>query len=199
MQKTLVALLTITLFTACGGTSKRIVVMSKGTATFNEAAKTITAKDGNGHEQKTISFSDAVVDLKLTAPAGETQISLKDNGLYILNVKNDTIVGSYQKYTTQSDAHNLVTQEDLKHKIDSLQQIIIGKNVSAANRNFFILPSQVVKISDNLEATVVSPYHQMLSAEKVEGKDPEIYRFFSVKEVRETIAKLEALTKPTTK
>ena len=199
MQKTLVALLMLTLFTACGGTSKRIVVMSKGTATFNEAAKTITAKDGTGHEQKTISFSDAVVDLKLIAPAGEAQISLKDNGLYIFNVKNDTIVGSYQKYTTQSDAHNLVTQEDLKHKIDSLQQLIIGKNASAANRNFFILPNQVVKISDNLESTVVSPYHQMLSAEKVEGKEPEIYRFFSVKEVRETIAKLEALTKPTTK
>jgi len=199
MQKILVALLMLTLFTACGGTRKRIVVMSKGTATIDEAAKTITAKEGTGHEQKTISFSDAVVDLKLIAPAGETQISLKENGLYILNVKNDTIVGSYQKYTTQSDAQNLVTQEVLKHKIDSLQQLIIGKNVSATNRNFFILPNQVVKISDNLEATVVSPYHQMLSAEKVEGKDPEIYRFFSVKEVRETIAKLEALTKPTTK
>ena len=199
MQKILVALMMLTLFTACGGTRKRIVVMSKGTATIDEAAKTITAKEGTGHEQKTISFSDAVVDLKLIAPAGEAQISLKDNGLYILNVKNDTIVGSYQKYTTQSDAHNLVTQDDLKHKIDSLQQLIIGKNVNAANRNFFILPNQVVKISDNLESTVVSPYHQMLSAEKVEGKDPEIYRFFSVKEVRETIAKLEALTKPTTK
>jgi hypothetical protein len=199
MQKILVALLMLTLFTACGGTRKRIVVMSKGTATIDEAAKTITAKEGTGHEQKTISFSDAVVDLKLIAPAGETQISLKENGLYILNVKNDTIVGSYQKYTTQSDAQNLVTQEVLKHKIDSLQQLIIGKNANAANRNFFILPNQVVKISDNLESTVVSPYHQMLSAEKVEGKDPEIYRFFSVKEVRETIAKLEALTKPTTK
>ena len=199
MQKTLVALLILTLFTACGGTSKRIVVMSKGLATFNEAAKTIAAKDGTGHEQKTISFSESVVDLKLIAPAGETEISLKENGLYILNVKNDTIVGSYQKYTTQSDAHNLVTQEDLKHKIDSLQQLIIGKNASATNRNFFILPNQVVKISDNLEATVVSPYHQMLSAEKVDGKDPEIYRFFSVKEVRETIIKLIALTKPATK
>jgi hypothetical protein len=199
MQKTLVALLMLILFTACGGTSKRIVVMSKGAAIFNESAKTITAKDGTGHEQQTISFSDAVVDLKLIAPAGEAPISLKENGLYILNVKNDTIVGSYQKYTTQTDAHNLVTQADLKHKIDSLEQLIIGKNISTTNRNFFIVPNQVVKISDNLEATVVSPYHQMLSAEKVEGKEPEIYRFFSVKEVRETIAKLTALTKPTTK
>jgi len=34
----------------------------------------------------------------------------------------------------------------------------------------------------------------MRSAEKVDGKDPEIYRFYSIKEIREMIAKLQALT-----
>jgi hypothetical protein len=89
-----------------------------------------------------------------------------------------------------------MTQEVLKTKIDSLQQLTTGANVSAANRNFFILPNQVVKVSENLDAFIVGPYHQMRSAEKVDGKDPEVYRFYSIREIRETIAKLEELTKP---
>jgi hypothetical protein len=34
----------------------------------------------------------------------------------------------------------------------------------------------------------------MRSAAKINGKDPEVYRFYSIKEVRETVGKLEALT-----
>jgi hypothetical protein len=34
----------------------------------------------------------------------------------------------------------------------------------------------------------------MRSAEKKDGEDPEVYRFYSIKEIRETIAKLQALT-----
>ena len=87
------------------------------------------------------------------------------------------------------------TQEDLKHDIDSLEQLTEGKNISAANRNFYILPKTTVKISDNLDAFVVGPFHRMTSIEKVDGKLPEVYRFYSIQEVRETIEKLTALTK----
>jgi hypothetical protein len=38
----------------------------------------------------------------------------------------------------------------------------------------------------------------MRSAEKVDGQAPEVYRFYSIREIRETIGKLEELTKPTT-
>lgn len=197
MQKIISLVLIVVFFTACAGNHKRIIVMSKGPAVINEDAKTIVAKDGNGHEEKVINLSGADIQLKLNTPAGEAQVELKENGLYILNVKNDTIIGSYQKYTAPKLTQNLVTQEELKSKIDSLQQLTAGKNISAANRNYFILPNQAVKITDNLDAFIVGPYHQMRSAEKVDGKEPEVYRFYSIREIRETISKLEALTRPT--
>ena len=34
----------------------------------------------------------------------------------------------------------------------------------------------------------------MTSIEKEEGKEPEVYRFFTANEIRETIAKLQKLT-----
>ena len=132
----------------------------------------------------------------LSTPAGEATVQLLQNGLYIVNVKNDTIIGSYQKYSDPKLAQNMFSQELVLQKLDSLKLLVEGKNVSEANRNFFILPNQAVRISPNTQAQVVGPYHQMRSAEKVEGKDPEIYRFYSIKEIRETILKLQALTTP---
>jgi hypothetical protein len=196
MKNIIVSLFAILLFASCVNNLKRVVVMSKGAAEFDEATKTIKAKDGTGHEEKLVSLTDASVSLQLDAPAGKTSIELKEKGLYILNVKNDTIIGSYQNYTAPALQKNIMTQDDLKLKIDSLQQLTTGKNISAANRNFFILPNQAAKITENVDAIIVGPYHQMRSAEKVDGKDPEVYRFYSIREIRETIGKLEALTKP---
>ena len=198
MKNIIVSLFAILLFASCANNIKRIVVMSKGPAELDESTKTIKAKDGTGHEEKVVNFSDAELNLQIDAPAGKTSLVLKEKGLYILNVKNDTIIGSYQNYTAPKLQQNLMTQDVLKLKIDSLQQLTMGSNVSAANRNFFILPNQVVKVSDNLDAIIVGPYHQMRSAEKIDGKDPEVYRFYSIREVRETVAKLVELTKPVT-
>lgn len=197
MKYIIVSLFALVLFASCAKNHKRVIVMSKGSTEFDESTKTIKAVDGTGHEEKTMDFSQAALSLQIDAPAGKTSIELKEKGLFILNVKKDTIIGSYQNYTAPKLQKNLLTQDDLKLKIDSLQQLTTGKNISAANRNFFILPNQLVKISDNIEATIVGPYHQMRTAEKVDGVDPEVYRFYSIREIRETIGKLEALTKPT--
>ena len=51
-----------------------------------------------------------------------------------------------------------------------------------------------VKVTTNMDAFIVGPFHQMTSIEKVEGKEPEVYRFYSVTEIRETIKNLTALT-----
>ncbi len=197
MKYIIVSLFALVLFASCAKNHKRVIVMSKGSTEFDESTKTIKAVDGTGHEEKTMDFSEAALSLQIDAPAGKTSIELKEKGLFILNVKKDTIIGSYQNYTAPKLQKNLLTQDDLKLKIDSLQQLTTGKNISAANRNFFILPNQLVKISDNIEAIIVGPYHQMRTAEKVDGVDPEVYRFYSIREIRETIGKLEALTKPT--
>jgi len=173
--------------------------MSKGAAEINTDAKTIKAKDGSGHEVKDALLGGSTISLALSSPAGDANVELVENGLYVINVKNDTIIGSYQKYGDPKLAQNMVMQEKVLRDLDSLRLLVDGKNISAANRNFYILPNHAVKISDNISADVIGPYHRMRSAEKVDGKDPEIYRFYSIKEIREMISKYEVLTTPTLK
>jgi hypothetical protein len=179
---------------ACSNNHKTVVVMSKGKADIDLNAKTIKSTDGSGHEEKTLDINSAEISFKLNTPAGEATVDIKENGLYVINVKNDTIIGSYQKYSSAGEANKTITQEKLKQNIDSLKLLVEGKNISTANRNYFIVPNQATKITDNKDAQVVGPYHQMRSAERIDGKDPEIYRFYSIKEIREMIARLEALT-----
>jgi hypothetical protein len=179
---------------ACSDSTKKLIVLSKGEAEVNTDAKTIKTTNGAGHHDKMVILGGGTFVFKLSTPAGEADVELKENGLYVINAKNDTIVGSYQRYVDPSKANAVITQEDLAHRIDSLTLLVEGKNVSAANRNFFILPNSSVKISDNVKAEVVGPYHQMRSIEKKEGEEPEVYRFYAVKEIRETIGKLQTLT-----
>lgn len=192
MKKILIVLGAVVLLASCS--EKKMIVMSKGPAEVNTDAKTIKATDGTGHEEKEITLGGGKETFKISAPAGEASIELAGEGLYIVNAKNDTIVGGYQKYGDPKLVQNMVTQETLKQKIDSLNLLVEAKNISEANRNFFILPNQAVKISTNTQAMVVGPYHRMRSAEKIDGKDPEVYRFYSIKEIREMIAKMEAMT-----
>ena len=87
-----------------------------------------------------------------------------------------------------------MSQEELKHDIDSLQHLVTGQNASAASRAFFIPPNTATKITANTDATIIGPFHQMTSIEQKGNEAPEVYRFYSVKEVRETIDKLQKLT-----
>jgi hypothetical protein len=192
MKQFIACLTALLVLSACS--DKKMIVMSKGPADVNTDNKTIKATDGAGHEEKEITLKSGNVVFKLSTPAGEATVELLENGLYIVNVKNDTIIGSYQTYGDPRLAQNVITQENLKKDIDSLQLLSEGKNVSAANKNFFILPNKAQKITDNTNAIIVGPYHRMRSAEKVDGKTPEVYRFYSIKEIRETILKLQALT-----
>jgi len=194
MKKIITFLIAAILLAACADHNKKIVVMSKGDAEINTDAKTIKATAGASHEEKIAFVKGDKVIFKLSTPAGEATVELLENGVYIINVKNDTIIGSYQKYSDPKVAQNTITQESLKQKIDSLHLLVEGKNVSEANRNFFILPNQATRITGNTDAMIVGPYHQMRSAEKIDGKDPEVYRFYSIKEIREMISRLQALT-----
>ena len=198
MKKLLTIITAAILLAACGG-DKKIIVMSKGPAVINTDTKTISAKDGSGHEEKEAVVSGDKIVFSLSTPTGEAKVELFKNGLYIINVKSDTIIGSYQQYGDPKLAKTMIMQTQMKHDLDSLRLLVDGKNVSEANRNFYILPNQAVKISDNINAQVVGPYHRMRSAEKVDGKDPEVYRFYSIKEIREMIVKLETLTTPVLK
>jgi len=181
----------ILFFTACH--SKKIIVYANNDVTINEDAKTITQKDNEGHVAKEIEYKTGdKVELKVQQKDGSANnIEIPEDGYYIVNVKaKDTIIGGYQKYSTQEEANRILTQEKLKRSIDSLQQMLEGKNTSPANRTFFIPPNTAAKISSNTDATVIGPYHRMTSMEQQGNKEPEVYRFYSIKEVRETLDKL---------
>ena len=194
-MKKVIAFAIIISSVACSTTQKKVLVYAKGTATVNEATKTVSANDGTGSDEKTLLLTDkgkTIINIETTN--GKAVIDIPENGYYVVNVKQDTIVGSYQKYGEAKTVKTVMTQAFLKQSIDSLEQLIQGKNISAANRNFFILPMSAVKVTTNMDAFIVGPFHQMTSIEKVEGKEPEVYRFYSVKEIRETIKNLTALT-----
>ncbi len=195
MKQTIVCLAALVALASCSSNPKKVIVYFKGNSTANAETKTITVKDGPGSEEKVLDFNSAEkVTLKIEGLDADASVDIPENGLYILNAKNDTIIGSYQKYSDPKATQTVITQEQLKKDIDSLVQLTQGKNISAANKNFYVLPKQVVKVSDNIESFVVGPFHKMTSVAKQGDKDPEVYRFYSIKEIRETIEKLTKLT-----
>ena len=194
MKRMLSGLIAILLLVSCASDQKRVVIFSKGSVDINTDTKTIKATDGAGHEDKTVDFVGKQVELTLNTPSGEAKVTLTENGYYIVNVKNDTIIGSQVNYTDPQLSNQVITQEALRFKIDSLVNLVNNKNVSKANRNFYILPNSTAHITDNFDAIIVGPFHNMRSAESKDGKAPEVYRFYSIKEIRATIAKLEGMT-----
>jgi len=185
------------LFVACSGHTKKVIVYANSDADINDNTKTITQKDNEGHLDKEIEFNTGdKVSIKVIQKDGSTSnVEIPEGGYYILNAKaKDTIVGGYQKYSTPEEANRMISQDELRRNIDSLQQMINGQNTNAATRTYFIPPNTATKITANTDATIVGPYHRMTSIEKNGDKAPEVYRFYSVSEVRETIGKLQKLT-----
>lgn len=180
----------------CSNNGKKIIVYGNNDIAYDEASKTFTQKDTSGHVEKEIDdLSGKITFTVKEFPSGSATIDLPDPGYYIVNLKaRDTIIGGLQKYSTQEEANRVMTQAELAHNIDSLKQMVAGHNENAANKTFFILPNTATKITDNMDATIVGPYHRMTSVEQTGDKAPEVYRFYSIHEVRETIEKLEKLT-----
>lgn len=194
----LVALALVTLTACSNNNEKKIMVLSKGDAKVDVTGKSIEVTNGAGSSEAEMVYKTAdKVVLKVKENDKVVEIEIPENGYYILNTKQDTIIGSYQNYTSvevANDTSKLITQEMIKKSIDSLIALTEGKNISAANRNFFILPYTAVKITANTKATIVAPFHNMTTIEKEGDQDPEVYRFYSIKQIREKIEKQKALT-----
>lgn len=197
MKKIFFLLSAVVLLAGCGGNNlKRVLVISRGAAAIDKEAKTITINSGTSSEEQTVDFDTKDnIALQVTSQAGKTTLNMDAPGLYVINAKPDTIVGSYQHFGAPAKETSTYKQDFIKQQLDSLQQLIENKNVSAANKNFFILPNHVVKITDNTDAVIVGPFHKLTALDPKDGKTPEVYRFQMVSEVRETIAHLQELTK----
>ena len=87
-------------------------------------------------------------------------------------------------------------QEELKGIIDSLNLLTTGANVKPENHNYMVLPNKAAKISANPKAKVYGPFTKIpgtLDADE-DGKAPEIYKFYTINELREVIANLKKQT-----
>jgi hypothetical protein len=169
---------------------KKVLVMASGDVEIKD--NVVSIEPGTTHTENVIT---AVEDkVTVTTPAGSKDFSIPENGLYILNIKNDTIVGSYQRIGTDN-SQEVITQENLKLRIDSLKQLMAGTNTNANNKNYCIAPNQVAKVSANTNAEIIGPYKKVPSSFEG-GKEHEIYKFYTNKEMQEIVEKLGKMVEP---
>lgn len=181
------AILAVTAFTACTPNSKRVVIMASGKVTVTDNA--VSLQPGNTHNITELEVKDEKITVN--TPAGANVYPLPKKGLYLLNLKNDTLVGSYQRLGKASTAQYRMTQADLKRSIDSVQQLMAGHANDSA-RTYALAPNQIIKITDNLNAQIIGPYMKMPTSFQG-GSDLEIYKFYTNNEMQETVDRLKEM------
>ena len=162
-------------FYSCSGGGKKVVVMASGT--IKADGKTITLQPGTTHNEQTISPSGDKITVN--APSGNKEFDVKDPGLYLLNLKKDTLAGSYQK-TGTDNSQIVITQENLWERVDSLTLLLKGQGVSEAKRNYSIPPMTIAKITGNTEAQIIGPYRKIPGSFDP-SKEHEVYKFLPIK------------------
>ena len=192
IQLIISALVILIVLTSCG--HKKIWVYASSKIQVDESQKNITVTDGTTHNELALEFSGgSLVTLKIQSPAGNFPLEATENGLYIANLQKDTLVGSFQ-HIGSDNGKVVYTPELLKKAVDSLEQLIAGKNISEANRNFLILPGKIGRVSANTDARIFGPYTTVPSGFDA-STVPELYKFYTNNEIREIIAKLSAMGK----
>jgi hypothetical protein len=180
-------------FTACKSHDKKILLYASGNIQTDNSKTNITVADGTTHHEQELDFpGSGPVTLNIQSPQGKYSLNITEDGLYIANLKNDTVIGSYQHVGADNGGARM-TQDAAKQKLDSLQKLLLGQNVSDANRNYFILPGKIAKITTEVQAKVFGPFTTIPGAFDA-GSVPEIYKFYSIKEVREIVGNLSKIT-----
>ncbi|MFT3825898.1 MAG: hypothetical protein QM731_18405 [Chitinophagaceae bacterium] len=179
------------LFAACsGGPNKKVVVMSSGKIQVDpQDPKTINFTPGTQHNEQELTFSGSdKVTITVKSSDGTKTYDLPDQGLYLLNLKNDTLLGNLVNFG-QSGMPASISTEQLEHIIDSTKQFISGQNASDEKKTYFVIPGSVKKLSVNTSGSVLNPYKAIPYTVEVDkdGKAPEIYKFFTVAQKRESL------------
>lgn len=185
---TLFAVLSVIL-ASCSGGGKKVIVMASGKVQVS--GNNVTLNPGTTHNEATINAEGD--NITVTTPSGPKNFDVKESGLYLLNLKNDTLVGSYQR-TGTDNSQQVITQDDLFKRVDSLTALMQGSNVSEAARNYNIPPSTIAKISPNTNAQVVGPYRKIPGSFDP-SQEHEVYKFYTNKEVAEIISNVNRMLK----
>jgi hypothetical protein len=193
MQRFLVlfGLAMVTALTACH--HKKILIYASSDIQVDNTGKNITVAEGTTHHEKELDFTgSSTVELTIQTPSGKFTLQAADDGLYIANLKNDTVVGSFQ-HVGADNGEARITQDALKQKLDSLQKLVMGQNISPAGKNYFIAPDKITWVTAQTKAKVFGPFTTIPGDFHVESA-PEIYKFYTNKEIWEIIGKLQKLT-----
>lgn len=176
------------LMASCASHQKKVLVFATGNIQTDESGKNITVTEGSTHQEKELVFKESgPVTLNVVTPAGKYTLEAKDDALYIANLKKDTIVGSYQHVGETQD--NRITQDKLKIQIDSLTMLVRGDHLSPANKNYFLAPGTIVRITSEENAKIFGPYSPIPRGFDASSA-PEIYKFYTNAQEWEIIAKL---------
>jgi len=191
MKAVAFCVITLLFITACsGGKEKKVLVMASGKVQIE--GNVITLEPGTTHTENEIPVTNDKLTVK--TPSGSTDFSVSESGLYILNIKKDTLVGSYQRIGTEN-SQQVISQENLRVRLDSLNQLMAGTNANASNKNYCIPPNQIAKVTANTGAQIIGPYKKVPGTFEG-GKDHEIYKFYTNKEMQEIVGKLSKMVQP---
>ncbi|MEO6315466.1 MAG: hypothetical protein ABIU63_01045 [Chitinophagaceae bacterium] len=179
-------------FAACSGgkngsTEKKIVIMASGKITVTE--KTVELAPSLTHNEQEVVFADDKLTLTLKSTAGTNKtFDLTENGTYLLNLQTDTLIGGIVNYGS-AGMPGSISAEEMDHIIDSTQQLMQGLNANDAKGPFYVLPFSLKKISAKSNTKVVGsfkgiPYKNEADSD---GNMPDVVKFFSVKQKRETL------------
>ena len=180
-------------FIACSGGSnneKKIVIMASGKITVTD--KTIKLDPSLTHNEQEVIFKDDKLTLTVQSTAGTNKtFDLTDNGTYLLNLQTDTLIGGIVNYGSVGMPGS-ISAEEMDHIIDSTQQLMQGLNTNDAKGPFYILPFNIKKISAKGNTKVVGSFKGIPYKNDVDsdGNMPDVIKFFSVKQKRETLKDL---------
>jgi hypothetical protein len=192
-----IAIAAIAFLAACssggkGGGGKKVVVFSSGKMQHNATNNTtINFEPGNRHEELEITLTGSDKQVTVKTSAGDKTYDVADDGLYLINLKADTIIGSIVNFGSTGQRTNIGSDE-LDFLIDSTKKLMTGEGASDAKKTYFLPPNSVKKITNNVSATVLSPYknipYEVTPDEN--GNAPEFYKFFTNSQKRETLKEL---------
>jgi hypothetical protein len=189
----LTLLMGILLLSACSsGGGKKVIVMSSGKINVDSKdPKVVHFEPGTQHNELelTVGTDDKAVTVK--SANGDKTYDIPDDGLYLLNLKSDTLIGSIVNYGA-SGVPPSITGDQLQHIIDSTKLLLTGQNVSDEKKTYFMLPNSVKKITTNLNAQFLNPYKGIPYKVELDkdGNAPEMYKFSTVKQKRESLEEL---------
>lgn len=193
MRTALPVLAASLLLASCASHQKKILVYASSDIQVDNSQKNIALTEGTTHHEKELDFTgNDPVTLHVQSPAGQYDLVVAGDGLFIANLKNDTVVGSYQRVGVDTGEAR-ISQEQLTRQIDSLRQLVLGKNLSPSNRNYFIPPGKIARITGAVNAKVFGPYTRIPGSFDA-GSVPEIYKFYTNSEEREIITKLSSMS-----